>query len=167
MRPLRRLEGGLMTGRRSYASSTTVPVERTRAEIEALLKQHGATGFGYAWEGPAEMIEFVLSGVRVRLILPMPHLDDFAYTARRQRRTATAQKTAWEQECKARWRALFLIIKAKLVAVDSGITTLETEFMAGVVLPDGRTLGQWVTPQLEAAISQDRMPPMLPAPERR
>ena len=51
--------------------------------------------------------------------------------------TAAAQQAAWEQVCRQRWRALLLIIRAKLEAVASGITTLENEFLANIVLPDG------------------------------
>ena len=57
-------------------------------------------------------------------------------------RTAADQQSAWEQACRQRWRALLLIIRAKLEAAEAGISTLETEFLANIVLPDGRTAGQ-------------------------
>jgi hypothetical protein len=41
---------------------------------------------------------------------------------------------------------LLLIIRAKLEAVESGITTLESEFLANILLPDGGTVGQWLSP---------------------
>jgi hypothetical protein len=61
-----------------------------------------------------------------------------------------------------RWRALALAIKAKLEAVESGIATFEEEFMAYIVLPDGQTVGEFLSPQIEAAYSSGRMPPLLP-----
>ena len=35
---------------RRYAEGTSVPVDRSRAEIERALTRYGATGFGYQWE---------------------------------------------------------------------------------------------------------------------
>lgn len=69
---------------------------------------------------------------------------------------------AWEQACRSRWRALYLIIKAKLEAVDSGISTIEREFLYDIVLPDGKTVGEYMAPQIEAAYTTGEMPPMLP-----
>ena len=55
-----------------------------------------------------------------------------------------------------------MIIKAKLEAVESGISTVEREFFYDVVLPDGKTIGEWMAPQLEEAYRTGSMPPMLP-----
>ena len=59
--------------------------------------------------------------------------------------------------------ALLLIIRAKLEAVESGITTLESEFLANLVLPDGGTVGDWLAPQIDEAYATGKMPPMLQA----
>jgi hypothetical protein len=69
----------------------------------------------------------------------------------------------WEQSCRERWRALLPIIRAKLEAVESVITTLESEFMANILLPDGGTIGEWLAPQIDEAYGTGRMPPMLGA----
>jgi hypothetical protein len=62
-----------------------------------------------------------------------------------------------------RWRALALVIKAKLEAVAAGITTVEQEFLAHIVLPDGHTtVGTWMAPQLAAAYDAGTMPALLP-----
>lgn len=45
--------------------------------------------------------------------------------------------------------------------MESGITTLESEFLANLVLPDGGTVGDWLAPQIEEAYATGRMPPML------
>ena len=104
-----------------------------------------------------------MSGRRVQIMPLMPSTDDYARTPRNVRRTAAAQRSAWEQACRQRWRALLLIIRAKLEAAESGITTLESEFLANIVLPDGGTLGQWLAPQIDEAYGTGRMPPMLGA----
>ena len=69
--------------------------------------------------------------------------------------------TAHEQEVRRRWRALALVVKAKLEAVASNITTFEEEFMAHIVMPDGRTVGQHVRPQIEASYASGKVVPLL------
>lgn len=55
-----------------------------------------------------------------------------------------------------------LIIKAKLVAIDSGITEFESWFLAYIVLPNGETVGGWILPQVEMAYESGDMPLALP-----
>lgn len=104
-----------------------------------------------------------MSGQPLQIMLVMPSIDDFARTPRNARRTADAQRSAWEQACRQCWRALLLIILAKLEAVESGITTLESESLANIVLPGGGTVGQWLAPQVDEAYASVRIPPMLGA----
>lgn len=59
-----------------------------------------------------------------------------------------------------------LIIRAKLEAVESRITTFESEFLANLVLPEGGTVGDWLAPQIDEAYATGRMPPMLEATSR-
>jgi hypothetical protein len=44
------------------------------------------------------------------------------------------------------------VIKAKLEAVESGISTLEQEFLAQVVTESGRTIGEIIIPQISEAV---------------
>ena len=144
-----------------YAAQTKVPISRTKTDIEELLAKHGATGFAYATEFDRSLVVFNMAGRRVQIMLVMPPIDAYARTPRNAKRSAAGQKSAWEQACRQRWRALLLIIRAKLEAVESGITTLESEFLANLVLPDGGTVGDWLAPQIEEAYATGRMPPML------
>jgi hypothetical protein len=131
------------------------------------LIRYGATSFGYLTEPKSARVAFALAGRHIRFHLPLPNRDDeefqFAtYGARgRQPRGARAAENAWEQACRQRWRALLLIIKAKLEAVAAGITTVEDEFLAHTVLPDGSTVGEWAKPQLEQAYLKGSMPSLL------
>jgi hypothetical protein len=149
-----------MTNR--YAAGTSVPIDRTRTEIERLLVRYGATAFQYGWEDDRSAISFKLADRYVRILLPMPDLADFRQSETGRRRTESAAQAAYDQAVRARWRALLLIIKAKLEAIAGGISTLEREFLADVVMPDSQTVGQWLAPQLEAAYQSGRMPPLLP-----
>jgi hypothetical protein len=73
--------------------------------------------------------------------LPLPKLEAFRLDGRHRMRPAEKQHEAWEQGCRASWRALFLAIKAKLVSVESGVESFEEAFLAQLVVPtgDGRT----------------------------
>ena len=150
-----------------YASDTSVSVENSRNEIERTLARYGADAFGYVTGDGAARIAFRVASRHIRFHLPLPNPadDEFVFAimgARgRQRRSDDARMKAWDQACRQRWRALLLIIKAKLEAVAAGITTIEDEFLAHTVLPDGSTVGQWVKPQLEEAYRVGAMPTQL------
>jgi hypothetical protein len=55
--------------------------------------------------------------------------------------------TRWEQDVRECWRALLLLIKANLEAVDRGIVRAEEAFMAFLIAPSGQTVGEIVLPQ--------------------
>lgn len=148
-----------------YAENTTVSSEQSRAEIERTLRKYGATGFSYGWEDQHNMalVMFRLANRIVRFYLPLPSRTDYRYTLKRRvKRSDTDVEQEWEKGCRQRWRALALVIKAKLEAVQSGITSVEQEFLAHIVLPDNSTIGEWAAPQIEAAYSTGQMPKLLP-----
>ncbi|MGV3580037.1 hypothetical protein [Brevundimonas sp.] len=144
-----------------YAADTSVSQDRSRSEIEATLKRYGATSFMYATGEDAAMVMFHIAERRVKFVLQMPNPNDRQFThtpAKNMRRSPAEATKAWEQAGRQRWRALALVIKAKLEAVASGITTIEDEFMAHMVLPDGQTVGQFMKPQLALAYETGAMP---------
>lgn len=47
--------------------------------------------------------------------------------------------------------------------MSAGISTIETEFLANIVLPDNTSAGDWMLPQIDQAYRTDQMPPLLPA----
>jgi hypothetical protein len=155
-----------VTGR--YAADTTVPAERSRAEIERTLTRYGAGAFAYGWEGDRSVVGFKFNGRHIRLTLTMPERESLRRIPDKGRvmgfrdRTDTQLETAYDQACRQRWRALALVVKAKLEAIESGISTLEEEFLAWTVLPEGQTVGEWIAPQLEIAYRNGGMPEMLP-----
>lgn len=149
-----------MTGQ--YAADTTVSVEKSRLEIEATLRRYGADAFYYAAETGRASLAFRMAGRMVRFSIALPDPKDRAFTHHsRGLRTPDAAAKAWEQACRQRWRALALVIKAKLEAVAAGITTAEDEFLAHTLLPDGSTVGDWARPQLALAYEGGAMPPPL------
>lgn len=148
----------------TYAADTSVSQEKSRAEIERIIGRYGADYFTYGWSQEKAMVGFVMNGRQVRFILPMPDRDDrkFTVTPTGRRRSPSAAEEAWEQAGRQRWRALALVIKAKLEAVESGIVTFDEEFGMHFLLPNGQTVGDWVAPQIEAAYETGTMPSMLP-----
>ena len=159
----RGLQGGKIG--MAYAEKTSVSVAKTKADIEEMVQRYGADQFVSGYKADTAVIGFSMAGRQIKFILPLPDKQarEYWYTpGRGQRRTEEAAYTAWEQACRSRWRALYLIVKAKLEAVGAGLSTVEREFLYDIVLPDGRTAGEWMAPQIEAAYETGQMPPMLP-----
>lgn len=149
-----------------FAADTSVPADRSRAEIERTLQRYGAKRFVYGWEDTHALVAFEMADRRIRFILPLPDRNDREFThtpTRGERRTPDAAEKAWEQATRQRWRALLLVIKAKLEAVESGITSFEDEFLAHIVLPGGGTVGEHVRPRVAQAYLTGRLEPLLPA----
>lgn len=149
----------------TYASQTSVSAEKSKAEIERTLQRFGADQFMYGWEDTRAVIVFRAKGRTIRFVLELPDKEDprFAMTpGGRRRRDTDAMLKAWEQETRSAWRALALVIKSKLVAVEEGIVTFEEEFLAHIVLPDGGTVGEWMVPQIERSYESGDMPLALP-----
>lgn len=142
-----------------FARNTEVPVERTEAEIKRTLSRYGATQFMSGWDQERAMVAFKVKNRLVRFEMTLPDKADPKFT-RDGRSKYTFKKLPesaclrnWEQACRQRWRALSLCIKAKLEAVETGISTFEQEFLANIVLPDDRTIGDHIVPRLDAVAS--------------
>ena len=149
-----------------FAEKTDVPVEKSRLEIERLITRYGATSTAFM-SGPGRaMIAFEANGRRILFELPLPDQSEkrFERDGRNAVRGPAKRYAAWEQACRQKWRALALGIKAKLEAVQSGITTFEDEFLAHIVLPDGQTVAQHVKPQIAASYASGDVRPLLPKP---
>lgn len=111
---------------------------------------------------------FEMTGRRIifRLPMPDPQAEEFTLTPTGRERSASAAEEAYEQAVRQRWRALALVIKAKLEAVEAQISTVEQEFLPFIQLPTGGTVGEWVTPQLSAVYGRGELPALLPGSER-
>lgn len=149
-----------------YAADTSVSSETSRAEIERTLRRYGADEFAYMTSRTHAMVGFVANGRQIRFKLEMPDPNDheFTYTPERRLQRSPAQaEAAWEQSCRQRWRALALVIKAKLEAVEAGITEFDDEFLAHIMLPNGRTVGENLRPQLDEVYAGTRLLELMPS----
>src|ERR1035437_1551889 len=122
-----RQKGETMT---KYAATTSVSSALSRNEIERTLIRYGADQFAYASSANKSIIGFVMSSRQIKFVLPMPNINDYRLSPSGRVRTETSKQEAWEQDCRQRWRALNLVIKAKLEAVECGISIFEDEFLA-------------------------------------
>ena len=148
-----------------YASDTKVSAEKSRAEIERTLIRYGADSFVYANFPTHAIVMFQLLNRRIKFMVPLPDKSSPEFTRtphKNQLRSDDAALRAWEQACRQKWRALNLCIKAKLEAVDAGISEFDDEFLANILLPDGQTMGEWSKPQIKEAYQIGVMPSMLP-----
>jgi hypothetical protein len=134
-----------MTVRR-YAEGTTVSVEKSQAEMRALLRKHGASEFGL-YEGPSrQAVQFTLYDRQYRFDVDYPD-DDWvraniktASYAYNYKTIAANKKNA---EWMRRWRARLLWLKATLeFAAGEGEQEIPVLLAAFSVLESGRTLGQ-------------------------
>lgn len=133
-----------------YAKNTTVSCEKSKTEIERILTRYGATHFAYATMQEGSMVQFVFNGKRIKFLVSMPN--------RPKVDAPVAHFTRWEKSQRQKWRALVLVIKAKLEAVASGICTFEEEFLAHIVIPGGQTTGQMMIPRIEEAYQTGKVP---------
>lgn len=135
-----------------YASNTSVSIDKSQTEIKKTLQRYGADGFVFGESRDRAMVQFEMRERRIKFVLPLPPKPE---------RTTTRAQSQFEQTCRSRWRSLSLAIKAKLECVNSGIGTFDEEFLAHIVLPNGRTVGESVVEQIAGSYRDGSMPPLL------
>lgn len=137
----------------TYAQDTKVTSDKSRTEIERTLRRYNADEFQYGWNATEARVGFAIANRRVLFRLPLPDRSakTFTRTPTGRERSCAAAETEYEQAVRQRWRALALVIKAKLEAVEAGITTIEQEFGMFILLPNGETVGDVITPQIQHA----------------
>ena len=93
-----------------YASKTTVSSDRSKAEIEGILRRYGADQFMQGWEASLGVVGFRINGFQVRMLLPLPNPEDFrhyerksGYSTRQVERAPEAAQKAYEQAERQAW----------------------------------------------------------------
>jgi hypothetical protein len=150
-----------MTTAGHYASETEVPVERSKRQIEVMLQQQGAEAYHVGWDKDRDIIEFGWKGKQIRFVLKRFEKKDFEIAPSGWARSGRQQQQAYEQADRSRWRALYLVVRAKLEAVERGIAVFEEEFMAFIVVPGrNQTVGEILLPRIaEGAFDLSRALP--------
>jgi hypothetical protein len=154
-----------------FAAGTTVPVERSRAEVERILVRYGASAFSSSWDARRATVGFAFKRWHVRFDLEYPDPGERRFThaaGRYQPRSKADAARAYDAELRRLWRSLAILLKAKLDCVTSGVTTFEKEFLAALVIPGtNETVAELAIPQLTAARDNGSRTttPLLSAPE--
>lgn len=143
-----------------YAEQTTVPSDRSRAEIERTLTRYGATTFQYGWTDGRAVIGFAMKDRQIRFVLPLPARAEFTKTPTGKDRASSQVTKSHAQAERQRWRALALMVLAKLEAVEAGIVTFEEEFLPHTVLPSGRTVFEEIAPAVSLAYASGSVIPL-------
>lgn len=144
-------------------------IEKSIAEIlEVLRKGLGSDeNYGHFQSKGIHTVAFSFRGrtYQMRIIPASP--DGFRVTETGRQRKEESVWAEVDQETRRRARVLLLCVKAKLEAAALGITTVEEEFLGGLVLPSGQTMGQWAldSPKLTQEGEPD-LRLMLPAGRR-
>lgn len=148
----------------SYANKTTVGVAASKVHIEQLLTRFGATAVMSGYDRTTAYIAFEIEARHIRITVPLPDADSDEFWTTPSGRAVKSDKVAaerWEQACRSRWRAMHLSLKAKLVAIEEAITTVDDEFLSHMVTPDGSTVGQVLRPQLERSREGGAIPRLM------
>lgn len=125
----------------AYAEKTKVTIFETVSDIERIVRKHGGEQFVYGVGDDRGLIAFTKEDRQVRFIVPFGDAD--------------------EQRRKSLMRALFLTIKARLEGAEAGVESFEQAFLAQIVLPDGRRVGDMVREELVIAYEGGKQPPHL------
>jgi len=147
-----------------YAARTKVTKGATRAELEAILEKHGATSVISGVHDGDATIAFQVAGLRILMRVPLPSINERRFThtpTSGKARGKDAVHAEHQTAVRATWRSLLLFVKAKLVAVDQGLTTIEREFLPHILLPSGDTLADVALPEIAAAYQRGDIPALI------
>ncbi len=133
-----------------YAKNTSVPISRSKAQIEETLLRYGIAEFGMGVSPRGDGILFKKEGRLYKINVPNPNHDDYTTDSK------------YEQARRQRWRILLLSIKAKLEEIEAGLISFDDQFLAYMALPDGSTVSDFMRlPENAERLSQTKMPKLL------
>lgn len=143
-----------------YTRGDSFSVGASREHIERALVGFGATEVRFSQRGDVNAITFRASGRQFRIVLSLPQSQERAGDGGEREQGQGHEITAKALELNARrfWHAFALATDAKLAAVTAGVVTLESEFLAHVVLPGNRTVLDELEPVIASAYRSGQRP---------
>jgi hypothetical protein len=162
-----------MTARASEfvkSATTATSVEQSQAQIIAMLRRYGASGFGFRTEGATVLVTFYMprhgGGTPHEVAIPIDvgrvhaKLDTPAVRAAQR---AKKKAINAEQAERVAWRVLYLWIDAALAAVSIGAQTIEDAFLAHMVVESRHGTRARVADHMAPALASgaDYMPTAL------
>lgn len=105
-----------------YAENTTVSVEKSKDDVKELITKHGGTIIFMGFREPSGLgVRFCISDFMVDYFIAPNVVDRYKM----------------DQEIRQKWRALFITLKSKFVAIDENLEKVEEAFMAHLLLEEG------------------------------
>lgn len=138
-----------MGDRRPYATDTDVPADRTIAQIKDFLRKGRAVDVASEEGDHGGAIRFTVSGRRYtfRVVYASLNDDRFQLTPTgKWRRTPAEAYKVWSQDCRARWRAVMMLVRYKWMVVEQGLAPFHREFLPYLLVEDGADFGDLVEP---------------------
>lgn len=117
---------------------TEIDIEKSKIQTNELLKKFGVSGIQWTWLDNIETLRFIhdfeFDGVKHQIgyEIQVPEMGI--------KKGPTYEKRL-ERNDKQAYRIVWHVLKARFVAVESGLKTFEEEFLSDIIykLPDGRT----------------------------
>ncbi|WP_411374073.1 hypothetical protein ACLH0K_13500 [Arthrobacter sp. MPF02] len=149
-----------------YTRGDSFSVGASREHIERALVGSGATEVRFSQRGHLNAIAFRADGRQFRIVLSLPQPRVSTAAGDELEQVSGRAATVKTQELNARrfWHAFALATDAKLAAAAAGVATLESEFLAHVVLPGNRTVIDELEPVIASAYRSGQRPTLTAAP---
>ncbi|MGO4193448.1 hypothetical protein AB4Y67_17515 [Arthrobacter sp. YAF17] len=143
-----------------YTRGDSFSVGASREHVEQSLLGFGATEVRFSQRGHLSAIAFRACGRQFRIVISLPQPDGIPALRRNLAEVDDRGVTAKVLDLTTRrfWHAFALSTDAKLAAVAAGVATLESEFLAHVVLPGNRTVIDELEPVIASAYRAGKRP---------
>lgn len=144
-----------------YTRGDSFSSEASRKHIRQALTDYGATDILFTQRGERSAVAFRGGGRQFRIVMPLLQSDG-ALAIRgdiADSRIQEANAKVLERANRKSWRALAMAIDGKLGAAAAGIATLESEFLAHVVLPGNQTVLDEIESVIDSAYSSGQRTP--------
>jgi hypothetical protein len=121
--------------------NTSVPAEKSAAEIEALLQRHGAAKMGKEYaNGRITSMYFEMATPEGSFPFRMPVKVDAVYTIfTRNRVLSQSQQARYEQAERTAWRIAREWVKGQLDMIQTQMVTLTEVFFPYMLIENGQT----------------------------
>lgn len=154
---------------RRFAENTTVPIAKSRGEIDSLLRKWGVTGIQWSDDFSTALVRlrFVWLHQKVQY---RAHIDLKLKTDEQLRRemwgssTSSKMEKARANNGKAEHRLLLLWLKAMFNAVEGGLIDAERLFLPFLEGTDGRTVADVALPRMHDLLTGSAVK-LLEAPQ--
>ena len=143
-----------------YTRGDSFSVGASREHVERALLDFGATDVRFSQRGDLSAMAFRACGRQFRMIISLPQHGEIPAVRGDIADLHGREGTAKARELSARrfWHALAVSTDAKLAAVAAGVATIESEFLAHVVLPGNRTVIDELEPVIASAYRSGQRP---------